>query len=55
MTASPTWSVFCDKCGNWVAQEATAPLARATARLNGWLLRPKKRGGDLCPGCREKS
>jgi hypothetical protein len=54
VTVSPTWTVFCEGavCGAWIAEEPTPAEARKMARRNGWLLRPKKAGGDLCPLCR---
>jgi hypothetical protein len=45
---SKTYSVFCDKCPQWISQEDTAAKARREARANKWRC---KRGEDICPRC----
>jgi hypothetical protein len=57
MSASPRWTIWCDNlnaegtpaCGQWIGSEENAEEARKVAKRNGWRIRPKSKGGDLCP------
>lgn len=51
MNALITWAIECDEdgCTVWIGEEANLADAKRVARLNGWLLRPKRTGGDRCP------
>jgi hypothetical protein len=51
MSALLIWSIECDadSCTIWIAEEASHAEAKEVARRNGWLVRPKSKGGDRCP------
>jgi hypothetical protein len=51
MSALLTFAIECDEvdCTIWIGEEATHTEAKVVARRNGWLLRPKNKGGDRCP------
>jgi len=54
MSALLTFAIECDRedCTIWIGEEPDLATAEKVARQAGWLLRPKNKGGDRCPGCR---
>lgn len=56
MSCDPIWSVHCNGCFQWTAEERSAAEARKVARARGWWS-GKAEGRvrmDYCPQCRKE-
>ena len=56
MSVTATWSVFCDACGLWVAEEPTKDRAKRVAVDAGFTRVRTEEGGPyrwLCPSSRD--
>lgn len=54
MSLTCLWTIHCDDCCHWETIHPRAKMTRWFARTRGWLLRPRAKGGDLCPDCRKR-
>lgn len=52
MSLRACYTVWCDNCGNWIAQAPSKKEALADAKESGWFrVRGAEKMVDLCPAC----